>query len=136
MKVFVDSNVIVYARDRAAAAKRVAAIEWLRALAAQDAAVISPQVLNESIRAFISKMNAASAELQTFVTEMTPWCTASVAPAVIERAIDSRPERRYPNADALAADLRIENVDAFTADLRVLTRRPGLGALPAEATAA
>ena len=55
---------------------------------------------------------------------------------VIERAIDPRPERRYPNADALAADLRIENVDAFTADLRVLTRRPGLGALPVEATAA
>jgi eukaryotic-like serine/threonine-protein kinase len=55
---------------------------------------------------------------------------------VIERATDPVPERRYPNADAMAADLRVGNVDAFTADLRVLTRRPGLGTLSVETTAA
>ena len=42
VRVFVNSNVIVYARDRAARAKRATAIEWLAALAAQGAAVVEP----------------------------------------------------------------------------------------------
>jgi len=101
VKVFVDSNVIVYARDRAARAKRATAIEWLAALAAQDAAIVSPQVLNESIRAFIDKMDARPSELRIFVAEMASWCTASIGPAVIVRALDIRDRWRFGWWDSL-----------------------------------
>ena len=101
VKVFVDSNVIVYARDRTAREKRAAAIEWLAALATQDAAVVSPQVLNGSIRAFIDKMDAGRSELRTFVAEMAAWCTASIGPAVIVRALDIRHRWRFAWWDSL-----------------------------------
>jgi len=90
VKVFVDSNVILYARDQAAPEKRRKSIEWLAALASRESAVVSPQVINESIRAFIDKMDATAPELHTFVVAMTPWCTAPVDPQVIARAIDVR----------------------------------------------
>jgi predicted nucleic acid-binding protein len=101
VRVFVDTNVIVYARDRAEAAKRTAAIEWLAALAGRDAAVVSPQVLNESIRAFIEKMDASAAELRRFVTEIAPWCTASIEPQVVAHAIDIRDRWRFAWWDSL-----------------------------------
>ena len=90
MKVFVDSNVIIYARDQAAPGKRTKSVDWLTALASQRCGVVSPQVINESVHAFIDKIEPTAAELRAFVTQMKPWCTASIDPDVIARAIDIR----------------------------------------------
>lgn len=48
MRIFVDSNVIVYSRDRGNAEKRGKARRWLRYLAEREWAVINLQVVNET----------------------------------------------------------------------------------------
>jgi serine/threonine-protein kinase len=58
------------------------------------------------------------------VTSFRPDLHPTLA-RVIERAIDPSAERRYPNADALAVDLRVRNADAIAADWRAVQRRPG-----------
>jgi predicted nucleic acid-binding protein len=92
---FVDSNVLIYTRDQLAPRKRERAVEWLAAIASRGAGVISPQVLNESIRAFIDKLDLDTAQLRFFVVQMSPWCTASIDPAVIERAVDVRDRWKF-----------------------------------------
>jgi predicted nucleic acid-binding protein len=49
MRIFVDTNVIVYARDRGSAEKRAKARRWLRYLAEREWAVVNLQVVNETI---------------------------------------------------------------------------------------
>ncbi|HYN07003.1 MAG TPA: FHA domain-containing serine/threonine-protein kinase [Vicinamibacterales bacterium] len=61
------------------------------------------------------------------VTSLRPDLHPTLA-RVIERAIDPVPERRYPDADALAADVRVRNADAVAADWRAVQRRPGWSA--------
>jgi predicted nucleic acid-binding protein len=46
-RVFVDTNVLVYARDQRYPQKQEAAQAWLRFLAGQNLGVVSPQVLGE-----------------------------------------------------------------------------------------
>ena len=48
MRIFVDSNVIVYSRDRRDAEKRAKARHWLRYLAEREWAVINLQIINET----------------------------------------------------------------------------------------
>lgn len=47
MKCFVDTNVLVYAKDNRAASKQKTASKWLTALAAERALVLSGQSLRE-----------------------------------------------------------------------------------------
>lgn len=54
-KVFIDTNVFLYLHDGRDRAKEAAAIEWVRRLAAQDAATVSLQSLNEASNAFLKK---------------------------------------------------------------------------------
>ena len=49
-RVFVDTNVLIYARDRRNAAKRNQAREWLSALGATGLGLLNLQVLNEFTR--------------------------------------------------------------------------------------
>jgi predicted nucleic acid-binding protein len=47
VRVFVDTNVLIYAKDRTDRTKQTAATRWLGALAAQNAVVVSRQSLRE-----------------------------------------------------------------------------------------
>ncbi len=49
-RVFVDTNVLIYARDPAAGEKNAAAMRWLRILGMQGRLVVNLQVLNELTR--------------------------------------------------------------------------------------
>jgi predicted nucleic acid-binding protein len=49
-RVFVDTDVLIYARDKAAAEKRLTAAQWLKALAQSRSLVLNLQVLNELTR--------------------------------------------------------------------------------------
>jgi predicted nucleic acid-binding protein len=49
-KVFVDTNVLIYARDAKAAGKRLEALAWLDALALDGRLTINLQVMNELAR--------------------------------------------------------------------------------------
>lgn len=47
VKVFIDTNVLIYARDRQASAKALTCQAWLKALAKRSCMTMSLQVLNE-----------------------------------------------------------------------------------------
>ncbi len=47
LRIFVDSNVFLYARDARVPAKQEQALAWLEVLTARELAVVSPQVLGE-----------------------------------------------------------------------------------------
>jgi predicted nucleic acid-binding protein len=49
-RIFVDTNVLIYARDGAAGDKRDVATLWLRRLVTQDRILINLQVINELTR--------------------------------------------------------------------------------------
>lgn len=74
--VFVDTNVILYARDLNAPEKRAAAQGWLRTLAGLKAVILSRQVINEAYFNLIRRRHfaltpqiarAAVAPLEAFV---------------------------------------------------------------------
>ena len=101
MRFFVDTNVIVYTRDRSAPRKRERAIAWLLALASADAITISPQVLNESINAFINKLDLDHDDLMPFVRGVASWCTAPVGPEVTAEALRVRSRWKFGWWDCL-----------------------------------
>jgi predicted nucleic acid-binding protein len=49
-RVFVDTNVLIYARDLKANGKRIASLAWLEALADNQSLTVNLQVLNELAR--------------------------------------------------------------------------------------
>ena len=58
MRIFVDSNVIVYSRDRRDAEKRARARHWLRYLAEREWAVINLQIVNETTDVLLRRSEA------------------------------------------------------------------------------
>lgn len=74
---FVDTNVLLYARDRRAPEKQAISSDWLAALAARNVLVISPQVMNEFTHVVLRKMpHVAADDLITALEEMRGWCSA------------------------------------------------------------
>lgn len=57
MPVFVDTNVLVYARDASEGDKQLRAVEWLRSLAERREGRLSLQVLNEYYVTVTRKLN-------------------------------------------------------------------------------
>lgn len=60
--VFVDTNLLVYARDMRDATKRATALEWIRLLWSQERGRTSVQVLNEYYDVITRKFPAVRAE--------------------------------------------------------------------------
>lgn len=87
VRFFLDTNVIIYALDRGAPAKRERAIEWLTALAGRSAIVISPQVLNEAASVLVHKLKADLTAVREAVAGMASWCTAPLGPATADHAL-------------------------------------------------
>jgi len=98
----------------------VRAIEWLTALASQQAVVVSPQILNESMRLFLDKLNVSPSDLLPVVHSLAPWCTASVDPPVTERALEVRERWKFGWWDCLivASALRAGCQALLTEDLQ------------------
>jgi predicted nucleic acid-binding protein len=90
VRFFLDTNVIVYALDQGAPAKQKLATDWLAALAAQGAIVISPQVLNETVAVLVHKLKVAPAAVGTTVRGMESWCTAPLDVATAVDAVQLR----------------------------------------------
>jgi predicted nucleic acid-binding protein len=61
-KVFIDTNVLLYTRDRELARKSASALHWLREIASRDLACINLQVLNEITHVMLRKRPDMSAE--------------------------------------------------------------------------
>jgi len=64
MRIFVDTNVIVYSRDRRSAEKRDKARDWLRYLAERQWAVVNLQVVNEVADVLLRRSGMAEDEIR------------------------------------------------------------------------
>jgi predicted nucleic acid-binding protein len=74
---FIDTNILLYAKDPKATDKRARALAWLDALAERDLAIISPQVMNEFTHNILRKFpHVGHAELVDNLEAMRPWCLA------------------------------------------------------------
>ena len=87
-RVFLDTNILVYAQDTGAARKRRKSREIISRLAASSDGVISTQVLQEFYVAATRKLGvsplAAKGVLKTFAV----FETVQVSPGLIHEAID------------------------------------------------
>jgi predicted nucleic acid-binding protein len=101
-KIFVDSNVLIYAYDADAGVKRDAAAAVLRDLWARRSGVLSTQVLHEfyvnvtrKIAAPLSKSSA-----RAVIDAYAPWCV-NTTPAETSAAFRIEDEARIRFWDAL-----------------------------------
>ncbi len=85
---FVDSNVVVYARDATDAGKQKRASEWIEALAIADLGRLSYQVIGEAYSALTRpgrlRMDARAAQI--YVANFRHWNPVIIEIGVIEEA--------------------------------------------------
>jgi predicted nucleic acid-binding protein len=87
-RVFVDTNVFVYADDASAKIKRVRAREVLSGLVRDRRAVVSTQVMQEYYAAAIRKLGLAPEKARMRVERLHRLDTVVVRPEIILGAID------------------------------------------------
>ena len=87
-KVFLDTNVLVYAQDRDAPQKRRRSRELISEVVASGAGVISTQVLQEFYVAATRKMGVAPLAAKSVVQSFSIFEVVQISPALIEQAID------------------------------------------------
>jgi predicted nucleic acid-binding protein len=87
--VFVDTNVVIYSRDKREPDKARQATAWLRILRTNDCFVVSPQVLNELFAVASWKFRDAGQEAITaWVRSLLPFCRAPLDADVVAAALD------------------------------------------------
>ena len=85
---FVDTNVLVYARDASEPAKQPAAERWLRLLWATRAGRVSSQVLNEYYSVVMETLRSGLGrdEARADVRNLMAWAPVPTDSAVVEGA--------------------------------------------------
>lgn len=121
MPVFVDSNVLVYARDRSDGAKHERAREWMNALWRRRAGRISMQVLHEFYVTATRKLDPGLPvdEARRDVVDLTQWGPLALDHHLVEAAWQVEDQHRLSFWDALivAAALRTSSEHLLTDDL-------------------
>jgi predicted nucleic acid-binding protein len=87
-RVFVDTNIFVYADDRAARAKRVRARAVLSELVRTRRAVVSTQVMQEYFAAAVQKLGLSPARARIRVERLNRLDVVLIRPELILGAID------------------------------------------------
>lgn len=87
-RVFLDTNVILYADDRSAGTKRLRAIELLRDLVGKSLAVVSTQVLQEYFVVATRKLAVPPDLARTKVDALAQLDVVLIRPEIIIGAID------------------------------------------------
>ena len=121
-RVFVDTNVLVYARDASERAKQPRAAAWLRLLWQTRAGRLSTQVLQEYYVVVTSKLDpgldveAARRDVQSLLS----WRPRPADGALLERAwtIEDRYELSYWDALIVAAAERAQCEHLLTENLQ------------------
>src|SRR5579864_8515220 len=105
---FIDTNVLVYAHDRGAAAKHGRAVDLLAALFEDSRGALSIQVLSEFYAAATKKLGMKSEEAEEVISDLGAWTTHRPGHADLLKA--ARLHRRYKIAwwDALILNSAIE----------------------------
>ncbi len=86
---FVDTNVLVYSRDRSEPTKQARALAWLRTVLTSGDLVISPQIVNESCSVLLKKDKSRREHpaIRAFARELLFWCDAPLNADVIDQAL-------------------------------------------------
>lgn len=100
-KVFLDTNILVYALAAKTAAKQKLARKWLRELSGAQQAVISTQVLQEFYVVATGKMKVEPFLAKNILHSLSNMETITITPALIESAIDTCILHRISFWDAL-----------------------------------
>lgn len=87
-KVFLDTNILIYALDQDAPDKRRRSRELIADIAVAGTGVISTQVLQEFYVTATRKMGVAPLAAKEMLQAFTVLETVQVTPELIERAID------------------------------------------------
>ena len=123
--VFIDTNVLVYLRDRDLPTKAARAGMWLRALVERNEAVISPQVINEFVAVSLRRFpKAPLQEIHDGARELIPLChaTLDVSTAILAMRIQTDYRTSWWDAlivsSALAAGCRYVLSEDMQAGMR------------------
>lgn len=87
-KTFIDTNILVYAADEDAGAKRDASRAVLAAIAGEGSGVISTQVMQEFFVAATRKLDMPPLAAKTILKTFTVFEVVHVSPELIHDAID------------------------------------------------
>lgn len=85
-RVFVDTNVLLYAFDSRAGMKQGRARQWLSALWAPDVGRLSWQVLNEFYFNAVRKMHMPTADARSLVEAYALWKPVGVGFGIVQHA--------------------------------------------------
>ncbi len=85
-RYFVDSNVLIYARDMTEAVKQQRAAIWLDYLWDRRAGYVSYQVLVECYSALIRRRRMAIDQARLYVESFLPWNPVALDASVLMRA--------------------------------------------------
>lgn len=107
--VFVDTNILLYARDDRFPDKQSTATHWLAMLAQRDALIVSPQILGELHNAILrGKVRVDEGEMQRMSAALLPFSHGVTDLEVIAEAWKIRKETTFQWWDCviLAAAIR------------------------------
>jgi predicted nucleic acid-binding protein len=102
MSVFLDTNLLIYARDRGAVQKRTEIRRWIDELAARDALVVNLQVINEFINVVLKRETAATPDaVKAAARDLLVWGDAPLDRTALEAAWHLRSQTGYSWFDCL-----------------------------------
>lgn len=118
-KVFLDTNVLVYAQDLDAPHKRERSRQLMAEVAASGRGVISTQVLQEYYVTATRKMGVAPLAAKSVVQSLRLFEVVQLSPDLIEQAIDRSVLSHLSFRDALivAASVASECTTIYSEDL-------------------
>ncbi|AOO83590.1 PIN domain-containing protein [Bosea vaviloviae] len=100
-RVFVDTNVLIYARDENAAEKRTIAVRWLRELAVGGRLIVNLQVLNELTRWVLRNESVPLATARSRVDELRRFGESGLQASHVALAWSVRQRLGYQWFDCL-----------------------------------
>ena len=118
MNYFVDTNVIVYAVDTGAVAKRQVVVDLLRQMITDQTLVLSPQSLNECYRVITDRKRLLSRQdAREFVLGLSGSCTAPLSFEVTRKAWQIQDLAGYSFWDCmLLASATMAGCDVFVSE--------------------
>ncbi|KAA2237194.1 PIN domain-containing protein [Salinarimonas soli] len=101
-RVFIDTNVLIYARDRKAGTKRDVARDWLRSLGETGGLVVNRQVINELTRWILAREpGRAVGDVREELDALAHWGHKAIDDEEIDVAWDVRLQLGYGWYDCL-----------------------------------
>jgi predicted nucleic acid-binding protein len=113
-RVFVDTNILIYALDPADPLKRRVSADLLRTTISSRSLTLSPQSLNETYRVLVQRRRLMPVDAaRSYIRTLAPWAIAPLDAKTAERAFAVEDETGYGwwdclmLASALQADCRL-----------------------------